>query len=415
MVGTLEADLSAAPMRPIEAIMNYGSKESTYKLALIRAMNDWVIEHAADQEGDHHIPLSWIAMKFLEYYWPLVVEGPVVQMAPKRSRKLQIAGFIEGYVERVKTGKGLAGVPGAERLPESPDHWARLSEVLLHDPAYAKEVQSLILKTRRQVLDQPVRYVRNVSGSQVSFFALQTGEEQDFEAARVKGMSREVSQRLRSARSLPELLEGDPTTFVLPRETFEAIRPLRYCILGSLTAKWYAETERYYSILRRIPPPDLMGRIVGPVSARDTVMAQRYRELYRDHGLAETCVLTGSPLRTNWHLDHVVPWSRFPIESFWNLVPLSKKANQWKSNYLVRIQGDYRTRLETHLEGCLETEHPIVQSDLRRLKTGVGNWSASRLTRHVADVVNELSVVTGMPLIEPHPDPPRLNPTGPGS
>lgn len=106
MAKVMRPDLIDGPMRPIEAILNYGSKQSTYKFALIRAINDWVIEHATEDGRDHEVSVAWIAIKFLEYYWPLVASDRVLQMPQKRGRDLHLAGLVRQYLDRDLQGKG---------------------------------------------------------------------------------------------------------------------------------------------------------------------------------------------------------------------------------------------------------------------------------------------------------------------
>ena len=69
---------------------------------------------------------------------------------------------------------------------------------------------------------------------------------------------------------------------------------------------------------------------------RDTgVVANRAREI-RDRGFPLSCVWSAKILdkRSKLEIDHCFPWSRWPNNDLWNLLPTRKKINQEKSDKL---------------------------------------------------------------------------------
>jgi hypothetical protein len=82
-------------LRVIESILTLGSKDTTYKLALLRAILDHMIEHPVGTENSI-LSLTWIACKFLSYYWPLFHHK--IPQGPHRTTRRETA--IEGYVDK---------------------------------------------------------------------------------------------------------------------------------------------------------------------------------------------------------------------------------------------------------------------------------------------------------------------------
>ncbi len=56
--------------RQVEMILKHGSKSSTYKFALLKALIDYVIEHPTEEarNGFHYVPGIFLAKQFLRYY-----------------------------------------------------------------------------------------------------------------------------------------------------------------------------------------------------------------------------------------------------------------------------------------------------------------------------------------------------------
>jgi hypothetical protein len=61
----------------IEQVLSRGRKESTYKLAVLRALVDFVIEHPGREprNGLHYIPVVEIARRVLTFYWRPTLDG----------------------------------------------------------------------------------------------------------------------------------------------------------------------------------------------------------------------------------------------------------------------------------------------------------------------------------------------------
>ncbi len=393
MTGGFQAGLPGNPLQAIEAILEEGKKASTYKLALLRAINDWVIEHPT-REGDQRIPISWLAIRFIDYYWPLLVhERPIRQTVGGRGG----SQLHKAFAEFQQGSKAAQATPVA---PTQDSHWASVKDRLLASGEGAPSVSRLVAQVRRLLLDQPMQYLHNVSGARLQLFGLRTAGIDEYEAARREAMSADQSRWIRNAGTVEELLADDPTVLWVPGQLYEGLVPLRYCVRAALIGRWAQLCE---TIPDNANVGPVLPRLEEPNLDRDTVTMSQYRRAYDGFGL-DTCWISGTRLQPKWALDHVIPWSRFPVQSFWNLAPANSRPNSQKSNHIVRLEGDLGDRYEAHIESCLAHDDPLVRRDLVRLYGPAVNpvsIRASDIRRQSQRIVDDLLANTGLPEWQP--------------
>lgn len=388
MTERVQPRVPANPLQAIEAILEEGKKASTYKLALLRAINDWVIEHPT-REGAQRIPISWLAIRFIDYYWPLLVhDRPVRQTIGGRGGSQLHRAFIEFQQAP------LDSTTNVSRAQSS--YWASVKDRMLASGGGAPEVSRLVSQVRRLLLDQPMQYLHNVSGARLELFGLRTAGLDDYEDARREAMSAEQGNWIRRAETMEELLADDPTALWVPGELYEGLVPLRYCVRAALIGRW-AQLCEVIPDNAEVGP--ILPRLEEPNLERDAVTMSQYRRSYADFGL-DTCWISGTQLRSRWALDHVIPWSRFPVQSFWNLAPANSGPNSKKSNHIVRLEGSLGDRYEAHIEACLAQNDPLVRRDLVRLygpDVDPLTIRASAIRKQSQVIVDDLLRNTGLP------------------
>ncbi len=252
---------------------------TTYKLAVLRAIIDFVIEHPAReaQNGFHRIPVVEIARRVLTYYWRLALDGiPQGSQAkiPRRIGELATIKTAHTGIDLTDPKAGLALgmlIEGAEQID------ARIVDALLD--------------VRHVLLDQPLRYLPNVGrhGQRVTVFSLITlpderghgpGFDADYEAHRLAAPTK---RELRGA-AWTNILLRERTMIVLSARSFEEISDVRFWVRDAITLRWAQECERFakgeggsISVLA--------GAFELSVPERDSARIVEVKSLYRELGV----------------------------------------------------------------------------------------------------------------------------------
>lgn len=341
----------------IEQVLSRGSKSTTYKLAVLRAIIDFVIEHPAReaQNGFHRIPVVEIARRVLTYYWRLALDGiPQGSQAkiPRRIGELATIKTAHTGIDLTDPKAGLALgmlIEGAEQID------ARIVDALLD--------------VRHVLLDQPLRYLPNVGrhGQRVTVFSLITlpderghgpGFDADYEAHRLAAPTK---RELRGA-AWTNILLRERTMIVLSARSFEEISDVRFWVRDAIILRWAQECERFAkgeggSI--SVPA----GAFELSVPERDSARIVEVKSLYRELGVSR-CMYSDRALPDGGVLDHVLPWSRFPVNLFWNLVPCHPEVNAKKSDGLPELTSELRNRFQVFLTRCVSAGKPLVERDV---------------------------------------------------
>ncbi len=281
---------SAGATRPVDQLATViGAREkkvATYKLALLRALNDLAMTqpHAVRwrDDGSVAVPVSAIAERWVGYYWRLF-DAPVFlpqHQADRREQasKLLFASALNDLRQHYKGSGGLA-VYEQERRGVLAGEANRLHEAVLR-------------RVRTAIFTGPVTHAGG---------ALASGP----------------------------LFSRDGASVVVPGALWRELSLLGHWIGDALLVRWAELIGRFAgdegAVERALPhllPPSFD-------EARDTKLV---REVFLQDA---ACVWTDRRLtRESLHIDHVLPWSLWHNNDLWNLVPASKKANLSKSDQL---------------------------------------------------------------------------------
>lgn len=337
----------------IERILEHGAKSSTYKLAILRALVDHTIEHPAQEprNGLHHVPIVDVARRVLLYYW-----RPALQRVPQSPTPGRIVRMI----------RGLADAP----LPGVASHEATAPAVIarMFDAAQSLDDSLIdaVLEVRHTLFDQPLRYIHNVgTQSHAELFSLLTiplpgttaPAPWDYDGHR---KARPPRSELR-ARDWPTMLARERSFIVVAARTYEELSTLRYWLRDAILQRWLRECQRFSKSETPVASPAIFEL---PEPARDSIIVKQIRSLYRDIGLRR-CLYTDRDLPTRWHLDHVLPHARFPVNTFWNLVPAYPVANSQKSDSIPLFDPALRARYQDHLDRCLDQGGELIGSQVQ--------------------------------------------------
>jgi len=226
----------------------------------------------------------------------------------------------------------------------------------------------LLLEIRKIIINQPLQHIRNVKDITVSLFGLLSTKDpiqNDFEDHRKTGLQLKWND-IKSSTNWNDLLTNENLQLFYGHQTFQEISDMRFWLRDVLVKRWAQECiERFDAI-----NPNLLSLfdLWKRTPQRDTESIKNYRMFYLENGL-RMCLYCNQFIEKDLELDHLFPWSRFPVNSFWNLYPVCSSCNSKKSDKIPVITKDLDKRISNHLFTCLKMEsiNNIIQMDIIRL------------------------------------------------
>ena len=339
----------------IERVLSLGQMSSTYKLAVLRGLVDFVIEHPAReaQNGFHFIPVVELARRVLTFYWGPsllgIAQGPSGNppVIPRAVNDLATSDLvIPGVMGRSVEGGFAAG------------------ELVLNAPDLPRQVVTTLVKVRHTLLAHPFQYIHNVDGETEQLFSLWTAEgispgapyEEHRKAAQSGG------RKLRGATNWLELIAREPCHVVLSARSYEEIAELRYWLRDAIIIRWVRQCERFSGKGASVP---VHAFELFPLE-RDNGRVAQLKQLYLDLG-EQRCLYSGNALGRTFDLDHLLPWSRFPVNLFWNMVPATAKVNRGRGGKFDRIprwSKDLEQRFRRFLLACTRSRSDLILADI---------------------------------------------------
>ncbi len=341
--------------RQIEAILKFGSKSSTYKYALLKALIDYVIEHPTEdsENGFHYVPGIYLAKKFLRYYWPLWKS----RIRQGSSERTAIEGYFEAFEAEFSAlddeGFSLDTAEAVLKMLE------RIETATDLPTPYVKLLQQI----RRTVIEMPVRHVRNVRGEVAPLFtayldghSLVRGE---FDTIIQKGSNQIIANS--RAESYLQLEMKEHFHILIASRVYEELQELRFWIDSIITRQWYEQCLAYQGDEESFDHGAFFRVLSTRFGEREPL--NQYQSFYRENGFID--FYTGDSLPSSFDVDHFLPWSRLPVNRFWNLVPTRPTINRKKSDRLLSLTDEFRyRRLPEHLDRCLSTDDELIKTDL---------------------------------------------------
>ena len=295
----------------ISTILRHDAKQTSYKIALLRAINDVALPYPDLRTSPQEIavPLRRIAEFWLAYYWPLMDKAqPVLQ-----------------GTRILRAGKLRHDVSFRPALTELRDTWQELygvaspadGFVLIHDlklerkrAGYSGAFLDLYERTLTQItaaIKQPMQYAGQGEWS--------------------------VFKRPQRFAKLPNTLPVPGTDLqdmclVITSELWRSFQELSLWIEALCVHEWCLFTERVDQ-----PRPVSRGEVYTllterPDNRRPLTWERNQIELLMLEGYAFTCPWSLKRLSSaHYALDHIVRVSIYPINELWNLVPSDPKTN----------------------------------------------------------------------------------------
>jgi hypothetical protein len=273
------------PERQIEFLTNFqrllseGLFVATYKYALLMALADICIEQGKDEDAHLEIPTRLIAEKFIQYYWRQGMPF-VAQTAPDQAQVLrQNTGKQASILQLIVEARGRYEGSIADALRDKQD-WA-----------------ALVRRVDAVVRVMPLWKLQTVGGERLDFLYEKTG----------KG-----------------------THITLKPGVAFCFRK-HYPLIADLVKGAWARYVRRFNTQLLGTTSDLHEFLFGSERASLTTVKPILNEF--QHG---DCFYCHRPLRDETaHVDHFVPWSRYPVDLGHNFVLAHASCNAKKSDRLA--------------------------------------------------------------------------------
>lgn len=295
----------------LATILKHDSKTTSYKFALLRALNDVVLGYpdlALTGELPVAVPLVRLAEWWLAYYWPFAdPEHPILQGRPARRGDTtgHDLGLRPTLAQLRAAWQPLAVGPG-----RAGDGYFLLTE--LRTPRRRAQYPAELLSAYDQARQAAVKALAmpiNHAGTQ---------EQSVFPAP--------VRLRDAVATALPGTNPNEKCLLV-PAYLWRACHRLSLYVEALCVHEWSLFTERLGAALR------------GEAYARLTARPDNRRPLTWERNQVDVLLLEQHRFVCPWtrkvitrpddyDLDHLLPLSFYPVNELWNLLPVDRKFNQ---------------------------------------------------------------------------------------
>lgn len=376
--------------RDLLNILENGSTTSTYKFGLLRSITDYVFEHPREpgQLGFQLMPLFWIAVRFLRYYWYLEAAG-----APQIGRNTE-AG-ISSIIVRAEQSVPLLALQN----PLSFEQW--LEEIWDPDYTLSESEVSLLIEVRSLLIKNPITYIRNVAGQEITSISLVAGSR---EGSQVFDFSAEYAEQIRRAGrgmaylkqerpSLDRLIDSEFAFILVSNADYLEMAASRVLLRDAINLRWFHLCQKF---IQNRPDSKYVEDLTSTYPFTDVEVSREpqrirhYRDLFARHGL-NRCLYSGAELeQRNLHVDHLLPFSFFPRNDFWNLFPSSASVNARKSNRLPDLTESLRDRIRIHLQQVIQTEDHLVMAEAQRLLRRIRHDTPPRREDWVPIIMNHI-------------------------
>lgn len=303
----------------LNTIIEQDKAVTSFKYALLRGTIEICQQYShlarVDADGRIWYPLGLLVERWILYYYPLFEHERFIPQLngekdlSKPSKKVQFRKELTAVIEYYRLNGGFSAFYSDYRRGTLPDE-------------LQKTMRELIRKTRAAITEGPIQHL---------------GYSHHHDHYSVFNWDK-THCRLPKKPVSPEYLVRNCGEFSLPRELADLFNYFGSFIIGegTLVSKWADFTVKIGKsqglTIQKELVLDLLGRT--PDTNRQVQEAQRfYHQMLATDGEI-TCVWSDNPIRSHkdLHVDHLLPFSVWKNNDFWNLMPTHAKINMRKGD-----------------------------------------------------------------------------------
>jgi hypothetical protein len=298
----------------ISTILKHDDKVTSYKIALLRAINDVVLAFPdiGRHKQDVAIPLNKLAEYWIAYYWPFVSSEQLIWQGPRSRRMDRVRNDISFRPALTQLRQAWEQVVGPSRPADGffLIHEFRLSR---RRAAYPAEFLALY-ETARKAVSRAIEYPIQYAGP---------GEWSVFERPqRFDGMGQLMV-------AVPGTQASDKC-LVVPAELWATFHRLSLWIEALCIHEWCLFSEQQAGPNALVHRGDVYQRLTDrPGNRRPLTWERNQIDLLLLEGHIFACPWTEKPIQAGvaYDLDHLVPLAIYPTNELWNLVPSDPAYN----------------------------------------------------------------------------------------
>lgn len=330
--------MATEPGRVISTILKHDQKVTSYKIALLRAINDVVLSFPDIQtlDRDVAVPLRSLARFWIAYYWPFVnPAGPIMQgpRAMRGGRQTNDMAFRE---ELVAFRVGWEEAWGDLSRPA--DGFFAVSELLIPRKrmALSEELRKLYEKAIRKVSSTIRMPIRHAGPGEWTVFEKPTRY-----------------SRLRDrVVPIPGTRDND-ACLVIQADLWWAFQRMSLYVEALCIHEWCLFTERTsHDTDRRVDRGQVYWLLTDrPDNRRPLTWERNQVDLLLLEGEEFRCPWTENRIygQVRYDMDHLLPVSVYPINELWNLVPSEPDFNSHVKRNRIPSQ-ERLLKAEPHLK-----------------------------------------------------------------
>lgn len=290
------------------AILRHDRKNTSYKIALLRAINDVVLAYPdlGRQGQEVAVPLRRLAEQWVAYYWPFVnSQTPILQGATSHKEDMAFRQSLTQLRQLWEQEQGGWSHPqeGFFVINEfrRPRKQARYSQSLL--TAYETAVRKI-----KQTIRQPIQYAG-------------VGEWSVFDRPQRWSDSRGYAVAIPGTK-------GTESCIYIDASLWEQFHELSLWIEALCIHEWCLFTEAKYphGEVKRGQVYELL--TARPDNRRPLTWERNQIDILMMEGQQFVCPWSQQPLKPiDYALDHIIPLAIYPTNELWNLVPSNPHIN----------------------------------------------------------------------------------------
>ena len=326
-------------------IINEGKREATYKLALLLALIDWCTTNSA-KNSPSRIQTRELAERVLALYW-----DQVLPYHPPKGRNALV----------LKQGNKPLILSTVAELRKTAGNTASLTQTKRR---HATEYQRAVRAIDRVLADQPIPRLQMVNRQKIPFLYDVKWQPKKGAAAVAKGNAH--------IDLLPGVRDGVAALGSLLRPIIERVWVSDLVERNKLDSEELFVHQHLFGSERRAFPPTARKALSGLQGA--------------------VCFYCQTRLTTKSHIDHFIPWSKYPNDAMENLVLACERCNSSKTDYLATpdLVGRWLSHITTHattlsaiadqtnLDSDADRTIRLAQGKYNELADGALLWKANR-------------------------------------